>query len=43
MEWLRRHARQLLFGMTSLIALIGLNPVKRVSTRIPSIRSLLAR
>ena len=28
MEWLRRHAWQLLFGMTALIAFIGLNPVK---------------
>ena len=29
MEWLRRHAWQLLFSMTALIAFIGLNPVKQ--------------
>jgi hypothetical protein len=28
MEWLRRHAWQLLLGLTALIAVIGLNPVK---------------
>ena len=29
MEWLRRHAWQLLFGITALIAFIGLNPVRQ--------------
>jgi hypothetical protein len=28
MDWLRRHAWQLLLGMTALIAVVGLNPVK---------------
>ena len=28
MEWLRRHAWQLLLGMTALIAIVGLSPVK---------------
>ena len=37
MEWLRRHAWQLLFGMTSLIAFIGLNPVKEGIHEDPSI------
>ena len=37
MEWLRRHAWQLLFGMTALIALIGLNPVKEGIREDPSI------
>ena len=28
MEWLRRYAWQLLLGMTALIAVVGLNPVR---------------
>jgi hypothetical protein len=28
MDWLRRHSWQLLLGMTGLIAVVGLNPVK---------------
>lgn len=37
MEWLRRHAWQLLCGMTALIALIGLNPVTEGIHEDPSI------
>ena len=42
MEWLRRHAWQLLFSMTALIAFIGLNPVKAGYPRgLRASRSLL--
>jgi hypothetical protein len=37
MEWLRRHAWQLLFGMTALISVIGLNPVKEGIHEDPSV------
>lgn len=37
MEWLRRHAWQPLFGMTALIAIIGLNPVKEGIHEDPSV------
>jgi hypothetical protein len=37
MEWLRRHAWQLLLGMTALISVIGLNPVKEGIREDPSV------
>jgi hypothetical protein len=37
MGWLRRHAWQLLFGMTALISVIGLNPVKEGIHEDPSV------
>jgi hypothetical protein len=37
MEWLRRHAWQLLLGMTALISVIGLNPVKEGIHEDPSV------
>jgi hypothetical protein len=37
MEWLRRHAWQLLLGMTALIAVVGLKPVKEGIHEDPSV------
>jgi hypothetical protein len=37
MEWLRRHAWQPLLGMTTLIAIIGLNPVAQGIHEDPSV------
>jgi hypothetical protein len=37
MEWLRRHAWQPLLGMTALISVIGLNPVKDGIHEDPSV------
>jgi peptidoglycan/LPS O-acetylase OafA/YrhL len=37
MEWLQRHAWQLLLAMTALIAVIGLNPVKDGINEDPSV------
>jgi hypothetical protein len=37
MEWRRRHAWQLLLGMTALIAVVGLNPVKQGIHEDPSV------
>ncbi|HEY8870424.1 MAG TPA: hypothetical protein VIM30_13685 [Candidatus Limnocylindrales bacterium] len=37
MEWLRRHAWQFLLGMTALIAVVGLNPVKEGIHEDPSV------
>jgi hypothetical protein len=37
MKWLRRHAWQPLLGMTALIAIIGLNPVKEGIHEDPSV------
>jgi len=37
MEWLRRHAWQLLLGMTALISIVGLNPVKEGIHEDPSV------
>jgi hypothetical protein len=38
-EWLRRHAWQLLLGMTALISVVGLDPVKEGIHEDPSVPS----